>query len=305
MGAFVAVLNRLSTSHFLEVLFRSRNLTTLTGSASLKRFVVDWALSKADFFAFAFAQIIREKHAVTRCYNPSAGITLFGSTRFGGTHKLLLGPSAWAIWLGSSGRHIGAVNNASWRRSKQVFVAAQAMGPGGLSGRQINVDGVSSKTKQWITGAILIVLASFAHARSEMPHGGFHGGAGAGHFAGSPFGARGNARGFGFGGGPAHADRRMSAMNVAPGRNALPAGMPAYRGGPRMMPHVAQQYAGGITPVSTEGRPVPRPPSNSTLIRSGSIREDVARYNEERGFGRPVPRPQEDMPRPGASPYRN
>ncbi len=193
------------------------------------------------------------------------------------------------------------------RQSKQVFVAARAMGLGGLSGRQTTVDGVSSKAKQWITGAIFIVLASFvqaSHARPEMQHGGFHGGGG-GHFAGSPFGARGNQRGFGFGGGHAHGDRAMNAINVAPGRNALPIGMQGYRGGPRMMQRVGQQYAGGITPVSAEGRPAPRPPTNPSMIRSGSIREDVARYNEERGFGRPVPRPPEDMPRPGGSTYRN
>lgn len=66
------------------------------------------------------------------------------------------------------------------------------------------------------------------------------------------------------------------------------------------------RYAGSITPVSAEGRPVPRPPVNSAVVRTGSIRADVARYNEERGAVRSIPHPPDDIPRPPApSPYRN
>ncbi len=66
------------------------------------------------------------------------------------------------------------------------------------------------------------------------------------------------------------------------------------------------RYAGAITPVSTEGRAAARPPANAPIVRSGSIRADVARYNEERGAVRPVPHPPDDVPRPPApSPYRN
>jgi len=70
-----------------------------------------------------------------------------------------------------------------------------------------------------------------------------------------------------------------------------------YRGDPRRNP---------ITPVSAESRPVPHPPADSP-VRAGSIREDVARYNEERGGTfRPFQRNGGEVPRPPMpSPYRN
>ncbi|WP_233272631.1 hypothetical protein [Paraburkholderia acidisoli] len=59
-----------------------------------------------------------------------------------------------------------------------------------------------------------------------------------------------------------------------------------------------------ITPVSAETRPAPHPPADSP-VRAGSIREDVARYNEERAAFRPLQRGG-DVPRPPMpSPYRN
>ena len=64
------------------------------------------------------------------------------------------------------------------------------------------------------------------------------------------------------------------------------------------------QYAGAITPVSAEARPGPRPPS-SVPMRNGSIRADVARYNEERGAARAMQRPSDDPRQPEGSPYRN
>lgn len=64
------------------------------------------------------------------------------------------------------------------------------------------------------------------------------------------------------------------------------------------------QYAGAITPVSAESRAVPRPPPNAP-VRSGSIRADVARYNEERGSARVMQRPADDPRQSVGSPYRN
>ncbi|TAM02304.1 MAG: hypothetical protein EPN70_17230 [Paraburkholderia sp.] len=63
---------------------------------------------------------------------------------------------------------------------------------------------------------------------------------------------------------------------------------------------------GPITPVSAQTRSVPHPPADSP-VRAGSIREDVARYNEERGAFRPVQqRSGGEAPRPPMpSPYRN
>jgi hypothetical protein len=64
------------------------------------------------------------------------------------------------------------------------------------------------------------------------------------------------------------------------------------------------QYAGAITPISAESRSVPRPPPNAPM-RTGSIRADVARYNEERGSSRMMPRQADDPRQPEGSPYRN
>jgi hypothetical protein len=65
------------------------------------------------------------------------------------------------------------------------------------------------------------------------------------------------------------------------------------------------QYAGAITPVSTESRGAPRPPSNSQAMHTGSIRDDVARYNEERVSRQIAHPPGEGSRPPGPSPYRN
>jgi hypothetical protein len=70
--------------------------------------------------------------------------------------------------------------------------------------------------------------------------------------------------------------------------------------------YVGTQYAGAITPVSTDSRNAPRPPANAQSAHVGSIRDDVTRYNEERGASRQIPRPPGDSSRmPSASPYRN
>jgi hypothetical protein len=100
------------------------------------------------------------------------------------------------------------------------------------------------------------------------------------------------------------ADGARGGYNV-PQRVAGGAG--GYRGDSRADPRNGFQYAGSITPVSAQTRTVPRPPEDESMVRAGSIRADVARYNEERGASRPVPRPPDQyMERPpGPSPYRN
>ncbi|KWN69463.1 peptide-binding protein [Burkholderia ubonensis] len=55
-------------------------------------------------------------------------------------------------------------------------------------------------------------------------------------------------------------------------------------------------------PISADARQVPRPPGGGNVpLRAGSIRADVARYNEERG-GRPLPPPRAQE-EPAHSPY--
>jgi hypothetical protein len=82
----------------------------------------------------------------------------------------------------------------------------------------------------------------------------------------------------------------------------------SYQSHARTLPaaqYAGVQYAGAITPVSTETRGSSHPQSNSQAIHTGSIRDDVARYNEER-VSRQIAHPPGDTSRPpGPSPYRN
>jgi hypothetical protein len=114
----------------------------------------------------------------------------------------------------------------------------------------------------------------------------------------------------------AAAPNRVAVANEAPGslytgkadgytvqRMVIPGD--AYRGRPSAQ-FGGVQYAGAITPVSTDSHTAPRPPANAQSAHVGSIRDDVARYNEERGASRPIPRQSGDSSRiPGPSPYRN
>ncbi|WP_429285068.1 hypothetical protein [Paraburkholderia sp. GAS41] len=165
------------------------------------------------------------------------------------------------------------------------------------------------KTRRWVLGAVLTALCSLAYARApQAPHGG--GGGGGFAHAGAPHemrgarpegGARADRRGWG-----AHdAGGAHGGYNYAAQQRAIANG--GYRGDSRVDPRNGFQYAGSITPVSTEARSVPRPPEDESMVRAGSIRADVARYNEERGAPRPVPRPPEQYigRPPGPSPYRN
>ncbi|WP_345812615.1 hypothetical protein AAGS40_01035 [Paraburkholderia sp. PREW-6R] len=78
------------------------------------------------------------------------------------------------------------------------------------------------------------------------------------------------------------------------------AGVPGYDADMRS----GMQYTGAMTPVSTESRGGPRPPVNAP-VRTGSIRADVARYNEERGAPRGMQRQSDDPRQQDGSPYRN
>ena len=64
-------------------------------------------------------------------------------------------------------------------------------------------------------------------------------------------------------------------------------------------------YPGAIRRVSTDARQPPHQPVEPSM-RAGSIREDVARYNEERAAFRPYVRGGGAAARPPiGSPYRN
>lgn len=173
------------------------------------------------------------------------------------------------------------------------------------------VDAGWAKTRQWVMGAAFAALCSLACAKApEMPHGG---GSGGGFARSSGFQHDGHsARGY-----DARAERAAPAQrnmrvannmgNPRGGYNAPQRGAGAYRPDNRSEPpRSGFQYAGAITPVSAETHSVPRPPEDETLVRAGSIRADVARYNEEHGAPRQAPRPPDYMGRPPTpSPYRN
>lgn len=171
-----------------------------------------------------------------------------------------------------------------------------------------------SKTRHWVLGAAVAALCTFAYAKAPgMPHGG-------GSFGGQPHAgfqheSHGTSHMYGAGNGRGTpADRTVRAAHGTGGgrdgygrapRIASSGG--GYRmDGSRNDNRGGFQYAGAITPVSAETRSVPRPPEDESMVRAGSIRADVARYNEERGATRPVARPPGYMSRPPEpSPYRN
>ncbi|HTH62420.1 MAG TPA: hypothetical protein VL689_20000 [Paraburkholderia sp.] len=158
---------------------------------------------------------------------------------------------------------------------------------------------------RWLVGAALATAVGVAHAQRWIgPSGGFaqtavaHGMAG----GGPRFGVLRASPGAGLRGYPLRVQE--------PSRYARPAryeAAPQYAGdaSPDETRGFDARYNEGITPVSAETRPMPRPPADSQM-RAGSIREDVARYNEERAAFRPYARGNGDTQRPPMpSPYRN
>jgi hypothetical protein len=61
----------------------------------------------------------------------------------------------------------------------------------------------------------------------------------------------------------------------------------------------------GLTPISAEVHGGPRAEQAAQLRAGGSIRADIARYNEERSSPRPSARQGDDPRSPANSPYRN
>ncbi|UVE64134.1 peptide-binding protein [Burkholderia pyrrocinia] len=153
---------------------------------------------------------------------------------------------------------------------------------------------VKRKIGRWVAGVLGALLMPLALA--QPPHGG-HGFGGHG-FGGGDMRAFGQQAGRGFGGGPVW-------RRVPPPVGARAGGVSGYgsRWGLRPTPsygHYAAQSP--YRPISADARQMPRPPGGGNVpLRAGSIRADVARYNEERG-GRPMPPPR-SQEEPAHSPY--
>ncbi|WP_459622734.1 peptide-binding protein [Burkholderia sp. 3C] len=154
-----------------------------------------------------------------------------------------------------------------------------------------NVDRAKRNIGRWMAGAAAALCASLAFAH---PHGGPGGGGGA-H------------REFAHGGaGAPYAQPRMGVSSGGPRWGLRPVTAPSYgqRDGHEYghgQAHVYGRESGQqgryapvnpYRPISANAESMQRPGSNYAPMRSGSIRADVARYNEERG-GRPAPQPRE------------
>ncbi|WP_175691581.1 peptide-binding protein [Burkholderia anthina] len=155
---------------------------------------------------------------------------------------------------------------------------------------------VKLKVGRWVAGALCALLMPLALA--QPPHGGGRG------FGGHGFG------GHGFGGGDMHAYGQPAGgaqvwRRAVPPGGARAGGVNGYgsRWGLRPTPsygHYAAQSP--YRPISADSRQMPRPPGGGNApLRAGSIRADVARYNEERG-GRPMPPPR-SQEEPAHSPF--
>ncbi|RQS70498.1 peptide-binding protein [Burkholderia sp. Bp8963] len=147
---------------------------------------------------------------------------------------------------------------------------------------------VKRKIGRWAAGVLGALLVPLALA--QPPHGG-HG------FGGGDMRAYGQPSG-----GPPVWHR----VPQAGGGARFGAGVNGYGGarwGLRPTPsygHYAAQSP--YRPISADARQVPRPPGGGNVpLRAGSIRADVARYNEERG-GRPLPPPR-SQEEPAHSPF--
>lgn len=212
-----------------------------------------------------------------------------------------------------------AISSQRSCQSHNKSIAARTVGFRQVFGHESHwVDGLS-RTRHWALGAVIAALCSFAYAKAPgMPHG-----SGGGYAHGpTNHAVRGDmhhgGRYNGATAGSAHTtmvDRNArlprGGANVAGGNYGN--GFGIYNPGMRRVAGPAGyagdgrggvQYAGAITPVSAESRAVPRPPVNAP-VRAGSIRADVARYNEERGSTRAMQRQADDPRQPEGSPYRN
>lgn len=163
-------------------------------------------------------------------------------------------------------------------------------------------DRVKRKIGRWVAGVLGALLAPLAFA--QPPHGG-HGFGGGARAYGLPSGGQ-------PGGQPVW---RRVPQEGAPQRGIrLGAGQGGNGYGPRWGLRPTPSYGhyavqSPYRPISADARQVPRPPGGGNVpLRAGSIRADVARYNEERG-GRPLPPPrsqEEPAHQPFFSPfYRN
>ncbi|WP_063891238.1 hypothetical protein [Burkholderia plantarii] len=162
----------------------------------------------------------------------------------------------------------------------------------------MRVDRAKRTIGKWLAAAAMAFAASLAFA--HPPHGGGMregGGYATAHrdlahgWHGEAGGSRARPSGVNAGG---------ARWGLRPNQAALPPAMPSYRGGAPTGPAYGPAYGSypGASPyrsVSASSSSLPRSSGSADgAMRSGSIRADVARYNEERGGRPPAPRGQDN-----------
>jgi hypothetical protein len=216
---------------------------------------------------------IPKKPEVTWCYNPREDLTLFGSTPASHHHKLNVRPVDRQTAQQTRVR--------PFRQHRSPDQAGDRRGSGAKrSEHSRSIDMLLTrifKTTRWLIAATAVpvtaafVLASPANVNAAQP-------------AGAQFASH----------GWAFAANR-NAMRVSEvERTAEPA-------------HYLMASAGssGLTPVSAEVHAGPHAEQGAPLRTEGSIRSDIARYNEERSNARGPGRPVDDTRAPSNAAYRN
>ncbi|QCP47991.1 peptide-binding protein [Trinickia violacea] len=157
----------------------------------------------------------------------------------------------------------------------------------------------SRNVGRWAAGALCAAMLSFAHAqppRSDHGGGGYHAGGMRAYGGPAAHAPRADSRGYASqrrAAGPRQDPRAAAGGSAWMGPSGIPGGHDPVYGTP-------------IRTVSEVTRPFQRQDPNPPYMRSGSIRADITRYNEERESSHFVPRPPNQVPHPPEpSPYRN
>jgi hypothetical protein len=216
---------------------------------------------------------IPKKPEVTWCYNPQEDLTLFGSTPASHHHKLNVRPVEWQT--------AQQTRDCSFRQHRSPVQAGDRSASGANGSEQSRSIDMSLtrifKTTRWLIAATAapvtaaFVLASPANVMAAQP-------------AGSQFSSH----------EWAFAANRNAMRVTEVERTAEPA-------------HYLLASAGssGLTPVSAEVHTGPHADQGTPLRTEGSIRSDIARYNEERSNARGSSRPVDDTRAPSNAGYRN
>ena len=227
--------------------------------------------------------LIRQKHSgasrkepknseVTWCYNPQEDLTLFGSTPVAQRNKLNDRPVSRRVWK---------------RRPDAPTIDRSAMLGGAHSANTLeqsrtirSIDMLLTRFRP--TARLILAAATGLVAASTLCASlAFAGGNNGGMF------------------------NRNAGQGQWKAANRHAMRVDAFERGAQPFRYQRVAAGSGLTPISAEVRGGPRAEQAAQLPTGGSIRADIARYNEERGSSRPSGR-QGDAPRsPANSPYRN